>query len=510
MFTDVTEKTFTKDAFNAINFVTNAGILSGYCDGSFRPENRMTNAEVCKALYQTFYNVCYETSEKLELKQHTPHWAHDFLEFVYDFASIDPVNFKVNAEKIIENPDNPASVTQSFEILEDFFSALIPDCTSYPYPPDDDRKYIPQESKDNKITRLTFAKAIYWFVTQFVQTITFHPSKKNTPDSLFLYWAKSPINPFSFALNIQQYDHFLFNNISDIRFFNLFKYINDSSIKKSQGWYLKIVNLDKKIRSAFKPTSKHKSYQYTSLSALYSMLTKSNMANGNNPPEIQLHLSNTAYLNDPDEGYLFKDKLEQTLESKNLKQKYEQLTTHQSNPSSCNLPQIETSDTYIVSFSQVDKERLPMWVQYANDAQGCRIEFDTSYLKCDSIEYRDPSDPLPQIMNTLITMAATPSYSRIQDYIFLKLHEVQYYYKSTDYSHEEEVRYAISTPLPNASTEDSIRDGEFFPRLYCNVPVPLRIKSVTLGPKCPNPERVALYLKKMHVPVVYHSNIHYR
>lgn len=510
MFTDISEEIFAKDAITAINFVSSAGILEGYADGSFQPANLITNAELCRALYYTFHSFCDEKKLIALSQVFSDHWAHTYLNFIAAFPTSNVLEHQSDIFDLSSKPDDFASITLALKMIKLFFDALIPNCPKYPYLSDKNEKYIPDERKGAKITRLTFAKTIYWFATQFVNTITFNSGCKVTVDDLFVHWETSPINPFKFALHLQIYAQSLFSNAKDISFFNLFTYIDDDSFDNSRKWYSIIIDLNQEIENVFLPPKKKSFFQYTSLSALYKMLTQSNQAVANDPPKIQLHLSNAAYLNDPDEGSLYNKTLTSTLKKFNLQQRYEQLF----NSSSIAIPYssslIQTNNTYIVSFSQVEKERLPMWVQYANNAQGCRIEFDIQSLQCYSIKYNAPSRSLPKVMKDLISIAADPSFSKIQDYILSKLHELQYYYKNKYYQHEDEVRYAITTSLSNATTEEAPRDGEYFPRLYYNIPTPLTIKSVTLGPKCPNPEHVALYLKKMNVPAIYRSEIHYR
>lgn len=47
MFTDLNENTYT----DAIKFVTAVGIMTGYADGSFKPDNPVTVAEFCRMIH---------------------------------------------------------------------------------------------------------------------------------------------------------------------------------------------------------------------------------------------------------------------------------------------------------------------------------------------------------------------------------------------------------------------------------------------------------------------------
>ena len=206
-------------------------------------------------------------------------------------------------------------------------------------------------------------------------------------------------------------------------------------------------------------------------------------------------MSNIAYLNDPDEGRFYQDSLADLLP--------ENFSSDDSI--------IHTDDTYIVCFTKTDTEFLPMWVQYANQAQGCRIEFNGSDIKVTELEYVKDTE-LPEVMNKLIEIIKdSSSNTALKTYATDKLHEIQYYYKSANYQHENEVRYTTTMPVKQALVDEGSSDnGTKIPRLYCNIPIPLKIKSVTLGPKCPDPERIALYLKHCGIENVYRSKIHFR
>lgn len=241
-------------------------------------------------------------------------------------------------------------------------------------------------------------------------------------------------------------------------------------------------------------------YQYTSLASLYAMLTQSNRAPFGSAPKIMLRMSNVSYLNDPDEGHFYQDSLADLLP--------ENFSSDDSI--------IHTDDTYIVCFTKTDTEFLPMWVQYANQAQGCRIEFYNSGIEVTKLKYVNNTE-LPEVMDQLIQQIKNPPTKdplinvAIQTYATDKLHEIQYYYKSSNYQHENEVRYTTTIPVKQALVDEGSSDnGTKIPRLYCNIPIPLEIKSVTLGPKCPDPERIALYLKHCGIENVYRSKIHFR
>ena len=231
-------------------------------------------------------------------------------------------------------------------------------------------------------------------------------------------------------------------------------------------------------------------YHYTSLTSLYHMLSKSNNSKNFEQPNIYLNASNIIYLNDPQEGKLHQEHISSSLNNKDI--------------------DVDVNNAYIICFCKNNKERLPMWVQYADNAKGCRIEFEIpKRIKTYSVDYKENLNT-PEVVNYLIKIYNDENNDSIKKYIYNRLQEVEYYYKDVYYSHEDEIRYILNASPQNALEYDFIREGEYFPRLYCETPYPFLIKSVMLGPKCPNPEQVILYLKRMGVPEVYKSNIKFQ
>ena len=85
-----------------------------------------------------------------------------------------------------------------------------------------------------------------------------------------------------------------------------------------------------------------------------------------------------------------------------------------------------------------------------------------------------------------------------------------YYFKDKYYSQEKEIRSIITPKLEDIHMWKDPRDGEIFPRSYVLLKEPLIVESVMLGPKCPNPEQIAVALKNLGIKRILRSNIHFQ
>lgn len=491
VFVDIDESKLSREKLDAIEYVTSAGIMSGYADGFFRPFDAVTNGELFSCLYNAFSKYFRKNSLRIH---NQPHWARGYANFVRKIAKQNMPN-KIT-DKYLDSHANSYSVA----LIKIFFDFLVLEEEKGPTSKSDN-----QITKGDLLTRINLAAAFYWNAKRFSDSIT-QPKKLTEYSALMQHWKDSPFNPFRFAVDLKKYSPKIIDHNSDITFFSLFDYFIDESFDDAFSLYSYMVDINDMIDKTISaiPADCDSFYQYTTLSSLYLMLTKSNTARSSEIPKISLHMSNVAYLNDPLEGMCFEKKLYNKLESLHLLKEYDPSTDSSMDRI------INTKDTYIASFIKSSEERLPMWVQYADNAKGCRIEFKTNEkLKLTSVQYIS-GDSLPRIIEELIGKASSALSTKKRKYIFEKIREIQYFYKDLYYQHEEEIRYLTTTPVSSALNYESPRENEYFPRLYCPIPEPLEIKSVTLGAKCPNPEQVALFLKKKNVPAVYMSKIHYR
>ena len=236
-------------------------------------------------------------------------------------------------------------------------------------------------------------------------------------------------------------------------------------------------------------------YHYTSLKVL-EILSR---------PEATFHLSNTAYLNDPQEGLLGLKLLMEELESIHGKTLSSYWTSFL--PSSS---EVFIHRSFVASFIR-GYDTLPMWVQYGANGKGCCLEIKTSEV-CDplySIIYL--KDDLIKFFKSIFRELEEykQKYSAVDpatDSIFLYarniLIHVCYLYKDSAYKHEDEVRILTFAPLKKAKTELSAREGEDFPRVFLETDLfknrdhteGLPFSSIMLGPAAPYPERVATSL----------------
>ena len=500
MFIDIDESKWSQKTLDAIKYVTSAGIMMAYEDGSFQPADTVTNAELYRCIYKAFSPYRYTPCDKLDKITSSDHWAVPYACFIKEYAP--NILKEINPEDL----DRQATTSYKSALIDEFFYFFIPSKDEYPSS-EEHANTSNNSIKKEGLTRIELANTFYSKTKDFVNVITFTGKKsKHLPHNLMKHWEKSRFNPFSFALNLKQYLPSIYNDAKDLTFFSLFDYFIDESPENASSLYSYMVDINEMIDNTIPAmtTACQSFYQYTTLSSLYLMLAKSNTARSSEIPKISIHMSNVAYLNDPLEGMCFEKKLYNKLKSLHLLKEYDPSTDSSMDRI------INTKDTYIASFIKSSEERLPMWVQYADNAKGCRIEFKTNEkLKLTPVQYRS-SAALPVIVKNLIEKASSTSSAKKRKYIFEKIHEIQYFYKDSYYKHENEIRYLSTTPVSAAFSYASPRENEYFPRLYCPIPEPLEIKSVTLGAKCPNPEQVALFLKKKNVPAVYMSKIHYR
>ena len=236
-------------------------------------------------------------------------------------------------------------------------------------------------------------------------------------------------------------------------------------------------------------------YHYTSLKVLEVL----------SQPDTTFHLSNTAYLNDPQEGLLGLQLLREELEVIYGKTLPSYWTLYLSSSAGIFIHQ-----SFVASFIKKG-DTLPMWVQYGANGKGCCLEINTAevcdplysiiYLKYDLIKF------FKSIFRELEEYKQ--KYSAVDpatDSIFLYARNILihacYLYKDSAYQHENEIRILTFAPLKKAKTELSAREGEDFPRVFletdlfknCDHTKGLPFSSIMLGPAVLYPERVATAL----------------
>lgn len=244
--------------------------------------------------------------------------------------------------------------------------------------------------------------------------------------------------------------------------------------------------------------------QYTSLSAVYKMLQAAGEP-VNGYPTVSLWLSNTAYLNDPNEGVLFREIMNRK-ELQAFRRYFDE--TNLSGET-----EIGTSEVYVASLSCDKEERLPMWVQYGDWGRGCRIEFEVSERdEFRKLKYYDKKElPLQEAQDYIIGQSSFAVQLILVDLFKKYMEKNGFLYKEKYYEHENEVRILRRAPAKSAKEDtENLRAGEIFPRMHLESYYYMKILSITLGPRCENLEHVALALKKLGVKVVKKSNIQFR
>lgn len=498
MFTDLNENTYT----DAIKFVTAVGIMTGYADGSFKPDNPVTVAEFCRMIhilgqgkenikqYNRFnsyylYDISYLNKNLIDKR-----YFEDlrYVEMMVESCDKHEIQEK-DIHYLLSEPDLHIDIIDAIKIVELFFSNII-----YAY-------------KNKNI----FNKIKYKMIDKYVIYDEYNFSRFICCELLYEY----VLLFFYDVLNAQIYDikksleHWRTNNFNVYLFCNrILKYLPNKIPINEQIQYIlyedsRILNeLHELLETLLKIELKTKElinnnrvmekygYHYTTLNNLNIMLSKSNQSIKSPMPKITLYMNNASSLNDPQEGMLY----QKVIYHRHIKNN-----------------EIDNRNSYILSFSKDKDEYLPMWVQYADNGKGCRIEFEIpKEIEMFKVNYMKLGDGIPDIIIYLKEEYSNTKDKVLRRYIKDKLSQVQYYYKDIYYKHENEIRY-IKNIFPQYVYEyDFVREGEYFPRLYYKTPYPFPIKSVMLGPKCPNPEQVALYLKRMGVPEVLKSNIKFQ
>lgn len=503
MFTDLNENTYT----NAIKFVIESEIMKVYPDGSFRPNEPVTVAEFCRMIHilgQGKENVNqyngFNSNYSYDIRQLNKESIDKFYMEDLKYIEIMTQSFskdknKKHIKSLLLQSNSCINSNDAINILELFFCNIIYDYEGEEYV-FDKIKYTKIDTNYVRIdifSRGICCELLYRYILFFLSGVL--NAENDYIEKSIQYWEQHCyFNIYEFSKRILT----TLNNINvRVHINKVMEYIlfNNVDIKNCQITSL-IINELIKIENDIDLHLKNKvftdghAYHYTSLTSLYHMLSKSNNSKNFEQPNIYLNASNIIYLNDPQEGKLHQEHISSSLNNKDI--------------------DVDVNNAYIICFCKNNKERLPMWVQYADNAKGCRIEFEIpKRIKTYSVDYKENLNT-PEVVNYLIKIYNDENNDSIKKYIYNRLQEVEYYYKDVYYSHEDEIRYILNASPQNALEYDFIREGEYFPRLYCETPYPFLIKSVMLGPKCPNPEQVILYLKRMGVPEVYKSNIKFQ
>lgn len=474
------EKLYSPENIVAVNFVCAIGAMVGDSDGLFHPEGNISNAEICVILANLFSVAPEKTTEEKLFKGH---WAEPYITWIEDKLSQREYSLWFNKETI----NSPVSCQQVRDLFHCFFDPLIEPNSI---------KNETELAKTGDATRVYVATALYQYCLSFLNQLENYDVKE-----LLQFWKASFISPYQLLFHISGTGMIRvpkLKNTSDKKAFYKLTLLKDTEPQKAPEIYQKLNAIDcleDKCYEIF-PIYIGKAYHYTTLEALYQMLTQSKetSALGNGNIGIKMFLGNAEYLNDPKEGQYFGER-DETVDSGDKK-------GHVLYP----------KNTYVLSLTADKDERLPLWVQYGGNGTGCRIEFEIGYeddfhnvLYIGSDVKGGPN--AESVIQELKDNVEGQKELVIRQYIENVIERIKYYIKSSYYEHEKEIRH-FSNSLPQlASVFPSPRSGEAVPRLYCELDRALKVKSIMLGPKCPNPNHVALFLYRCGVPEVQTSSI---
>lgn len=286
--------------------------------------------------------------------------------------------------------------------------------------------------------------------------------------------------------------------------------LQNITLYKLNAAYEKFYSSKKKTKNKFKS-----GYKYTSLSRLKSMIDESkeneklktpenaeDRGYGKFPFSFDLHMSNAEFFNDPDEGNL----LLKTFKPERV-------------PNTDSSDRLEPRQEHFACLIHTKAEYLPMWVNYGDGGKGCRIEFEIKShpknLLFFKVEYirSTPNGPAKTLVDevTDIVNTYTGEIDVVYNWAKYLLRKAGYFYKSSYYSYENEIRiFPNMTPATKVEMYEKPYGDEIFPRTYMRANEPLKVKSITLGPKCKNPEQIAVALHNLGIETVYRSNIHFQ
>ncbi|MBM6724770.1 DUF2971 domain-containing protein [Pseudoflavonifractor phocaeensis] len=480
MFNDVKSEQYSKEDRKAIQFLLAMGGIAEDSHGAIYPQNSVSNEEFCMILSNIFQGTP-DLSNRAISKFYADSWAAPYIQYIETLLKKLNQKLWFDAQSI----NVPISCRKIHELLLHFFKTLIKDEESLPQ-----KDTCSQENA----SRLWVAKAIYEKCMDF-----YKQTEKFTVEELLEFWKENDlINPCRLLGEIYSsgnveppkwkvktkrntfYKLLLLQKEDPENVFEIYKKLND------------VDRIEERYDQIF-PLYTGSTYHYTTLAALYSMLDQSNAARSGEIPQIKMFLSNAEYLNDPEEGscICFQDSDYGSAKSDMI---------------------VHPKSTYIISLSKDKEERLPMWVQYADNGMGCRIKFEVNEShNFREIKYYSSKDmsEVSDLINIAKEFLSCKENSTISQYARDIVDKIRYQVKNEYYDHEQEVRFSIMQ-IPQLSKKFSApRLGESFPRLYYELDTPLKIESVTLGPKCPNPNAVALFLYHCGIPSVEISKIKY-
>ena len=461
--------------YDAVEFLSKNNFMKGYLDGMFHPERDITLTEFYALICRVFFD-CHDAGcdkdKYPEIYCKIEHsWAKGYIIYLIEKGVIEPKDL----DSLVEKFESPVNMHDVYELLNSIKRTkellVIPD--------------LKRRSTTNKATRLEVAKLVYSICKETGSGV----SKKVIELNGESRWEQSIELLYDYICCLQFVD-------ADVAYiFNLI-YKNKEHNKICYEYMIQILNCKKH----FPRTESGTIYHYTNMYAL-EKLTQ---------PNAKFRLSNVAYLNDPMEGRLlvnrvkncFKEK--ELLEWKFLSKEYDELAIRNS---------------FVISFNKQDDELLPMWVQYGDGANGCMLGVNANSISVPLYEVVYDEGKIDRYVNdvkgVLISyLKMRDSININEDIVFLyateTLTQSSYLYKDKYYEHEKEVRILLFASLDFAKIAETVKEGEFFPRLFIELDDDVQFDSITIGTKAAGIEKTAVALSQRGYTNIYKSKIQFR
>lgn len=500
MFQDLKDNT-NRDHIQSI---VDAKILSGYTDGFFHPKWEVTRGAFCKILY-LFVTGDYGYGSILQFDI-LGQWKDElkgniFKSYIAFFEQLLRNNMeyaKPWAEKLLTASFEPSAAITPGEAVQ-WLRFMCRVCYHVDIPQD----HFPKEfDEKSQATREWIAEALYQCCFEVIHDL--EEKAAGDREKFFELWANCGENLI--GAYIPNPDILRIQNVCTADEYEMLTFSTKENFREDYELRIpvmyRLLSIAKPILNET-PFMDKTAYQYTSLQALKGMLDQAQRESCGGL-QFNVHMSNAEFLNDPDEGYIL-------LNNFHSGKKVPKSTTDEIHP----------RREYITCLSTEEEEKLPMWVQYGDGGRGCRIEFEVdpsaNFYKVSYIERNKLPKKIRKIISTMKRVVddyyeenANQKSTIVSDWAKLLLKKYGYFFKDKYYVQEKEIR-SIVTALPHqVQLWDKLRNGEIFPRSYVTLEKPLQVLSVTLGPKCPNPEQIAVALQNMGIKHIYRSKIHFQ
>lgn len=126
-FSDVSDKQYAW-AMDSINFMTNHGIINGYPDGTFKPQNPVTKAELSVMIYKLFDKYRPNTIPDKQLSKFVDvpenHWAYQAITELYDSSFTN--EFSINeSNALLFEPEHHLTRLETERLLSICFDGIL-------------------------------------------------------------------------------------------------------------------------------------------------------------------------------------------------------------------------------------------------------------------------------------------------------------------------------------------------------------------------------------------------